>query len=75
MPVEETAWDVVVSREFESRHYEQLRAALADTIAKRLPSHKKLRRIVAWSPNGGCLFRPQQGACRYAVSYEVVMAV
>ena len=75
MPVEETAWDVLVSRDVESRHYEQLRAALADTIATRLPSHKKLRRIVAWSQNGGCLFRPQHGVCRYAVSYEVEMAV
>lgn len=76
MPVEETLWDVVVSRDIEPRHYEQLRAALADTIARRLPSHKKLRRIVAWSPNGGGLFRSQQRSlCRYAVAYEVEMAL
>lgn len=75
MPVEETVWDLSVPRHIEPRHYEELRAAFADLLRERLPAHKTLRRVVAWSPNGGCLYRPRAGENHYAVSYEVELAV
>ena len=75
MPVEETAWDVLVPRHIEACHYEQLRAAFEEILVKRLPADKRLRRVVAWSPNGGCLYRPRPGKRQFAVSYEVEMAV
>jgi hypothetical protein len=70
MPVEETMWDVRVTREID-RHDDQMRAVLARAIAKRLPRHKKLVRVVAWSQNAGRLFAPEAGVRRYAVAYEV----
>jgi hypothetical protein len=74
MPVEETMWDIVVARDVETRHCEQLRAALAEMIATRLPSHKRLLRVVQWSAEGGSLFRPKPGTRRFAVAYEVEFA-
>jgi hypothetical protein len=74
MPVEETMWDVVVTRQLSDRYDEQLRAILARAVAKRLPRNKKLLRIVAWSQNAGCLFPPKPGMRRYAVAYEVCLA-
>jgi hypothetical protein len=71
MPVEETMWDVFVSRNLLDRRDEQLRTVLAGVIAERLPRNKKLLRVVAWSPNGGCLFAPKAGVHRFAVTYEV----
>jgi hypothetical protein len=75
MPVEETDWDVRVPREIESRHGYQLRTAFEEILAQRLPAEKRLRRVVGWSANGGCLYRPQRGDRQFAVSYEVEMAV
>jgi hypothetical protein len=76
MPVEETAWDVRVPREIESRHGDQLRAVFEEILSKRLPADKRLRRVVGWSANGGCLYRPaRRGDRQFAVSYEVEMAV
>ena len=72
MPVEETAWDVLVSREIESRHGYHMRAALEEIVAKRLPANKRLRRVVGWSANGGTLYLPRRGDRQFAVSYEVV---
>jgi hypothetical protein len=71
MPVEETMWDVAVTRDIETYDLERLRAALADVVAKRLAPGKRLLRVVTWCPNGGALFRPKPGARRYAVAYEV----
>jgi hypothetical protein len=75
MPVEETAWDVLVPHEIESGQYAQLRATFEAILIKRLPADKRLRRVVAWSPNGGCLYRPRPGKRQFAVSYEVELAV
>ena len=67
-------WDVVVTREMLDRHDGQLRAVLTLTIAERLPKDKQLLRVVAWSPNAGCLFTPLPSVRRYAVAYEVRLA-
>lgn len=67
-------WDVVVPSDVEARQRE-MRFVLADMVAKRLPADKKLLRVVGWSANGGCLFRPRAGVRRYAVSYWVQFAV
>jgi hypothetical protein len=72
MPVEETAWNVLVSREIESRTGYHMRAALEEIVSKRLPANKRLRRVVGWSANGGTLYRPRKGDRMFAVSYEVV---
>jgi hypothetical protein len=72
MPVEETAWNVLVSREIESRSGYHMRAALEEIVSKRLPANKRLRRVVGWSANGGTLYRPRVGDRQFAVSYEVV---
>ena len=64
-------WDVLVTRDMLDRYDDQLRNVLARAIAKRLPRDKKLLRVVAWSPNAGCLFTPRPGVRRYAVAYEV----
>jgi hypothetical protein len=71
MPVEETMWDVSVTPDVEKCGLEQLRAALAEKIAKRLPPSKRLRRVVSWCPDGGCLYVPEQDWRQYAVAYEV----
>lgn len=72
MPVEETMWDVRVTRDIETYDLERLRAAFADIIAKRLAPGKRLLRVVTWCQDGGSLFRTKPGARRYAVAYEVV---
>jgi hypothetical protein len=74
MPVEETMWDVPITADVEKCGLEQLRAALAEKIAKRLPPSKRLRRVVSWCPDGGCLFLPGQDCRQYAVAYEVELA-
>ena len=75
MPIAETMWDVLISQDMRSLQHGQLRDVLAGVIAKRLPKHKKFLRVVAWSPNAGCLYRPVPGVNRYAVAYEVQLAV
>ncbi len=76
MPVEETDWDVRVSREVELRHGDCLRATFEEILAKKLPADKRLRRVVGWSANGGTLYRAARlGPRQFAVSYEVEMAV
>ncbi|WP_233213439.1 hypothetical protein [Mycobacterium hubeiense] len=72
MPVEETMWDVSLTRDVETYDLERLRAALADIITKRLAPGKRLLRVVTWCPD---LLRPRQGARRYAVAYEVALSV
>jgi hypothetical protein len=64
-------WDVLITRDMPDRHDDQLRTVLARAIAKRLPREKTLLRVVAWSPNAGCLFTPEAGLRRFAVAYEV----
>jgi hypothetical protein len=71
MRMEETMWDVFISRDVSQRHYERLRTVLAHAITERLPRNKELLRVVAWSPEAGGLFEPRPGVRRYAVSYEV----
>jgi hypothetical protein len=76
MPVEETAWDVRVPRELDTRHGYQLRAVFEEILTKQLPAGKRLRRVVGWSANGGCLYRPAwRGDRQFAVSYEIELAV
>jgi hypothetical protein len=75
MPVEETMWDVRVSRDIEIYDLERLRAALAEVIAKRLAPGKRLLRVVTWCQNGGSLFRPEPGVRRFAVSYDVALSI
>ena len=75
MPVEETMWDVTVSRDVETFDLERLRAALADVVAKRLSPDKRLLRVAMWCQDGGSLFLPKSGARRYAVAYEVALSV
>jgi hypothetical protein len=81
MPVEETMWDVRVTRDIETYDLERLRAAFADIIAKQLAPGKRLLRVVTWCQDGGSLFRTRssqmksrtgQAMRRYAVAYEVV---
>jgi hypothetical protein len=74
MRVEETMWDVLLPRDVDARCAEFPRAVLAEMVAKRLPSYKRLLRIVTWSPDAGHLFRPMQSFRRYAVCYEVELA-
>lgn len=69
--MEETMWDVFVSRDVSQAHIERLRSVLARAIRERLPRSKELLRVVAWSPEAGGLFEPRPGVRRYAVSYEV----
>lgn len=73
MPVEETMWNVGVPRDIDRYDTERLRAVLADVIRERLSPGKRLLRVVAWSANGGALFRPKPGARRFAVAYEVAL--
>lgn len=67
-------WDVLVPRDIDVRCAEAPRAVLAEAVAKRLPSYKRLRRIVTWSPDAGNLFAPVRSFRRYAVCYEVELA-
>jgi hypothetical protein len=71
MRMEETMWDVFVSREVSQRHIERLRTVLAHAVKEKLPRNKELLRVIAWSPEAGGLFEPRPGVRRYAVSYEV----
>ncbi len=71
MPIEKTMWDVVVTRNMLRGREDQLRAVLAGAVAARLPADNQLVRVVAWSPNAGCLYPPRAGVDRYAVAYEV----
>jgi hypothetical protein len=71
MRMEETMWDVFVSRDVSQAHIERLRAVLARAVKDRLPRGKELLRVVAWSPEAGGLFEPRPGVRRYAVAYEV----
>ena len=75
MPVEETMWDVQVSRDIDCYDAERLRAALTDMVWKQLSPGKRLLRVVSWSVNGGALFRPKPDARRFAVAYEVALKV
>jgi hypothetical protein len=75
MPVEETMWDVGVSRDIDRYDVERLRAALADVVRRQLAPGKRLLRVVDWCPNGGALFRPRPDARRFAVAYEVALSV
>jgi hypothetical protein len=75
MPVEETMWDIRVSWDIDRYDTERLRAALTDVVRKRLSPGKRLLRVVHWCPNGGSLFRPRPDARRFAVAYEVALAV
>jgi hypothetical protein len=75
MPVEETMWDVRVSRDIDCYDVERLRAALADVVWKQLSPGKRLLRVVSWCADGGALFRPKPGPRRYAVAYEVALSV
>lgn len=75
MPVEETMWDVGVSRDIDRYDVERLRTALADVIRRRLAPGKRLLRVVAWCPDGGALFNPRPDARRFAVAYEVALSV
>jgi hypothetical protein len=75
MPVEETMWDVPVSRNIDRYDTERLRAALADVVSRQLSPGKRLLRVVGWCPDGGALFRPRPGARRFAVAYEVALSI
>ncbi|MGV0654916.1 hypothetical protein [Mycolicibacterium thermoresistibile] len=75
MPVEETMWNLPVTRDQERRGLEPLRAVLAEMIARRLPPGKRLRRVVTWCADGGGLFRPRAYTRMYAVAYEVEFAL
>ncbi|WP_232000637.1 hypothetical protein [Mycobacterium kyorinense] len=75
MPVEETMWNVPVSRDIDRYDTEQLRAALANVVRDQLSPGKRLLRVVSWCPNGGALFRPKPDARRFAVAYEVALSV
>ena len=75
MPVEETMWDVQVSRDIDCYDVERLRAALTDVVHRQLAPDKRLLRVVSWCPDGGALFRPRPDARRFAVAYEVALAV
>ena len=74
MPVEETMWDVRVNREGSDQNDIRLRTVLARAVEERLPQHKKLVRVVAWSANAGGLFTSAGGDRRFAVAYEVRVA-
>lgn len=74
MRVEETMWDVLLPKDVDERCGYAPRAALAELVAKRLPSYKRLLRVVTWSPDAGHLFRPTPNFRRYAVCYEVELA-
>lgn len=74
MPVEETMWNACVPRDIDRYDTERLRAVLADVVRQQLSPGKRLLRVVAWSANGGALFRPKPGSRRFAVSYEVALS-
>lgn len=74
MPVEETMWDILVSRQGSDQSDLRLRTILARAVEERLPRDKELVRVVAWSAEAGGLFAPHRAARRFAVAYEVRMA-
>ncbi|MGH3633880.1 hypothetical protein [Mycobacterium sp.] len=75
MRVEETMWDVGLSRDIDRYDTERLRAALADVVRRQLAPGKRLLRVVDWCAEGGVLFRPKPDARRFAVAYEVALSV
>jgi hypothetical protein len=75
MPVEETMWDVQVSRNFDCYDVERLRAVLTDVVWKQLSPGKRLLRVISWCADGGALFRPKPDARRFTVAYEVALNV
>ncbi|MGH3966944.1 MAG: hypothetical protein ACRDTV_02170 [Mycobacterium sp.] len=75
MRVEETMWNVGVSRDIDRYDTERLRAALTEVVRKQLSPGKRLLRVVDWCPNAGALFRPKPEARRFAVAYEVALSI
>jgi hypothetical protein len=74
MTVEETMWDIVVSRDGFNENDLRLRTDLARAVEKRLPQGKQLHRVVAWCVNAGGLFCAESQVRRFAVAYEVRVA-
>jgi hypothetical protein len=74
MTVEETMWNVRVSRQGFGDYDLRLRTDLAQAVEKRLSRDKELVRVVAWSANAGGLFAAEPGVRRFAVAYEVRVA-
>ena len=74
MTVEETMWNVRVSRQGFGDYDLRLRTALAQAVEKRLSRDKELVRVVAWNANAGGLFPAEPGVRRFAVAYEVRVA-
>ena len=72
--VEETMWDVRVSRKEFGDHDARLRTDLAQAVEARLCADKELVRVVAWNANAGGLFEPEPGVRRFAVAYQVRVA-
>ena len=74
MTVEETMWDVRVSRQGFGDYDARLRTDLARAVEERLCADKELVRVVAWNANAGGLFAAEPGVRRFAVAYEVRVA-
>jgi hypothetical protein len=74
MRVEETMWDVQISRDGLSKYDMRLRNYLARAVEERLPDCKQLVRVLAWNANAGGLFPDEPGLWRFAVAYEVRVA-
>jgi hypothetical protein len=74
MTVEETMWDVRVSRRGFGDYDLRLRTDLAQAVEQRLSDDKELVRVVAWNANAGGLFAAEPGVQRFAVAYEVRVA-
>jgi hypothetical protein len=74
MTVEETMWDVRVSRHGFGDYDARLRTDLEQAIGERLCADKELVRVVAWNANAGGLFAAEPGVRRFAVAYEVRVA-
>ena len=74
MTVEETMWDVRVSRHGFGENDMRLRTELAGAVEERLSDGKQLVRVVAWNANAGGLFAAEPGVRRFAVAYQVRVA-
>lgn len=74
MTVEETMWDVRISRHGFGENDMRLRADLAREVEKRLSRGKRLVRVLAWNSNAGGLFAAEPGVRRFAVAYQVHVA-
>jgi hypothetical protein len=72
--VEETMWDVRVSRQGFGDHDARLRTELAQAVEERLCADKELVRVMAWKANAGGLFAAEPGVRRFAVAYQVRVA-